>query len=146
MAPVLVRPVVSGSGVLGSVGASVGVPSTAVEPDVGFGGLVVNDDVVIEDLVVDDECGSDVVDEDPVVGRGDVVSEFVGGVVPGGLDEVPSRPVSPGGGDPMEVGSLRVAGDAVSDTDVSSNTKLVMPSTDVSTVVPRDDAVPQPYW
>lgn len=44
------------------------------------------------------------------------------------------------------MGSVRGAGNAVKDTDVSSNTKLVMPSTDVSTVVPRDDAVPQPNW
>ena len=80
----------------------------------------------------------DVVDEGPVVG-GDVAS-VVG-------DAVPSGSVSLGGSDPIEVGSERAAGDAVSDTDVSSNTKLVvMPSTDVSTVVPRDDAVPQPYW
>ena len=71
---------------------------------------------------------------------GDVVSDPLGA----GSGSAPS--VALDGWDPMEVGSVRTEGNAVSDTAVSSNTKLVMPSTDVSTVVPNDDAVPQPNW
>ncbi|KAL7628980.1 hypothetical protein AAE478_000498 [Parahypoxylon ruwenzoriense] len=169
MAPLLVVPLPdTGAGVLESVADSDGVPS-GVDESVGVPGDLVVDGNIIADVDEEDSDDEESKDED---GFGDICEDVsVGGrdVSDGDADDVNNADdaddaafdsvldavegeASPGsfdsleGRDPIDVGSVRGFGDAVNGIDVSSNTKLVMPSTEVSTVVPRFDAVPQPNW
>lgn len=130
------------------------------DEDVGEDEVEVEDiDDDEEDVGQDEDCDED--DTEDGDDSGDEYSETdEGSVVTEGVCDVGDAVSDPLGGggsglgssvalegwDPMEVGSGRTDGNAVSGTAVSSSTKLVMPSTDVSTVVPNDDAVPQPNW
>lgn len=145
MAPLLVVPLpVPVEGALPPPVVSPEAPSGDVEPPVAPGDSEVEEDVVVEEE--DDDDDDD--DEDEVCElEGDVAPEDVCGSVPDPLEGFPlGFAVASGGCDPIEVGSGRETGNAVSGTDVSSNTRLAMPSADVATEVPKEDAVPQPNW
>ena len=136
-------------------GASVGNKPVVLED------VAVSVDVAIEDVVVEEGLLEDVVESvDEVVNVKDLVEGVVDGVIES-VDETMAEVLDPVSVlllsgtvldlvpvmDPKVVGSDKETGASVKDTDTCGKSKGdVGPRIDVSTVVPKSDAVPQPYW